>query len=323
MSLKKYRIWCSTDSKYEYRWTEGIEPTTCPENTSHTIDVSKTRIVDNRKDSLVKIDENKGGLGGFYKTKNCCLYIPTSHQITGALTAQVTAGSSLITVDQATIDAIDIDDILCLYDGTTTGLLGKTTMINRVSKEVQLSKELTQQFEVGTNIQLITTSEDFIQNIDIGVLSFSFISSEDNNGDGMDVIVYPNTVIGAVTTNVSTGSTVLDVSSTVIENINVGFWCMLDNGAIVENRGEVISVDTVNSQITVSESAVTAFPAGTYVKINIKMAEVCDIGPAGPHQEGMEKIGSSQILKDKAVRIKYHNNSGGGKKFCFYVGMLY
>jgi len=46
MNLYKYRVYCSTDSKHEYTWVDEAdgEPTTCPTNTSHTIDTSKTVI---------------------------------------------------------------------------------------------------------------------------------------------------------------------------------------------------------------------------------------------------------------------------------------
>ena len=41
----KYRVWCTTDNKYEYVWGTAV-PTTCPINTGHTIDTNKTTVVD-------------------------------------------------------------------------------------------------------------------------------------------------------------------------------------------------------------------------------------------------------------------------------------
>lgn len=48
MNLEKYRIWCSTDSQWEYIWKEEGEaaPTACPTNTAHTIDSNLTAIID-------------------------------------------------------------------------------------------------------------------------------------------------------------------------------------------------------------------------------------------------------------------------------------
>lgn len=41
----KYRLYCNTETAYVYDWAE-TEPTTCPNNTAHTIDSTKTTIVE-------------------------------------------------------------------------------------------------------------------------------------------------------------------------------------------------------------------------------------------------------------------------------------
>jgi hypothetical protein len=53
-TVNKYRVWCDTDSKYEYVWAETA-PTACPTDTGHTIDTSKTSIVESRGDDFVDI----------------------------------------------------------------------------------------------------------------------------------------------------------------------------------------------------------------------------------------------------------------------------
>jgi len=47
MSLCKYRLWCETEEAYAYEWSESL-PTTCPNNTAHTIDDDKTSVVEMR-----------------------------------------------------------------------------------------------------------------------------------------------------------------------------------------------------------------------------------------------------------------------------------
>ena len=44
-TVYKYKVWCNTDSKYIEIWAT-TEPTTCPENNTHTIDTSKTSILE-------------------------------------------------------------------------------------------------------------------------------------------------------------------------------------------------------------------------------------------------------------------------------------
>jgi hypothetical protein len=41
--VNEYRIWCSTEGDFVYDWAE-TEPTTCPNDTAHSIDSSKTTI---------------------------------------------------------------------------------------------------------------------------------------------------------------------------------------------------------------------------------------------------------------------------------------
>jgi len=47
-NLNHYRVWCNTDSKYEFVWldVDAAAPTTCPTDTGHTIDQDKTAIVE-------------------------------------------------------------------------------------------------------------------------------------------------------------------------------------------------------------------------------------------------------------------------------------
>ena len=52
--VNKYRLWCETENAYVYDWAEE-EPTTCPNNTSHTIDETKTTISDTVGDDSVSI----------------------------------------------------------------------------------------------------------------------------------------------------------------------------------------------------------------------------------------------------------------------------
>lgn len=323
-TLNKYRIWCVTDSKDEFTWAESENlPTVCPTDHAHTI--GSIRIVQTIEENLVTINEHSGGLGGYYKTKGEFMQIPANYAVAGELTASVSQNDNMITVDQATMDAVEIDNYIQLNDGTTSGILDKIIILDRTNKQITVMGSSPTTFASGTNVELVTHTVDYIQKKDIGVLSYSFISSEANNGDGMDVHVYPNEPVGIITGNVSTGDTVLNVSQTVIDNMSVGFYCRLDDGNIFECMGEVLEIDTANNQITVEKPALHNFLASspTYVKLTVRMAEVFDIGPPGPHQEGVEKIGSTIVKKNKPVRIMYNNHTGGAKRFVFYVGHLY
>lgn len=43
-TLYQYRVWCDTENAYFTTWSD-VEPTTCPNNDGHTIDTTKTTVV--------------------------------------------------------------------------------------------------------------------------------------------------------------------------------------------------------------------------------------------------------------------------------------
>jgi len=55
--LYKYRVWCDTDSQWEYLWSESeTAPTTCPADpVGHTIDSNKTSVVETTEGEAVEI----------------------------------------------------------------------------------------------------------------------------------------------------------------------------------------------------------------------------------------------------------------------------
>lgn len=53
--IGRYRVRCTTDSKYEYEWSE-TEPTVCPVNGAHTIDATQTACVETRPALLIAMD---------------------------------------------------------------------------------------------------------------------------------------------------------------------------------------------------------------------------------------------------------------------------
>jgi len=55
--VNKYRIWCETESAHVYVWAEA-EPTVCPNNNGHTIDASKTAVVDTITTTEVRLAED-------------------------------------------------------------------------------------------------------------------------------------------------------------------------------------------------------------------------------------------------------------------------
>ena len=56
MSVKKYRVYCTDESKHVTGWSEA-EPTTCFNNDTHTIDVNQTAVTDIQVASSVHLEQ--------------------------------------------------------------------------------------------------------------------------------------------------------------------------------------------------------------------------------------------------------------------------
>lgn len=327
-TIYKYRVYCNDEGSDKYSWGD-TEPTICPTNSSHTIDASKTRIVKTVKESLIKIDEGTDELSGLYRTSSYFMDIPEYKPVIGEITSAITTGDTVFDVSQGVIDNVNMDYYITANDGTTSGLLGKIFVIDDANNKIHVEGTGSpSDFSTsGTNIELNTTIREITHEYNVGVLSYSFLSDTTHHKDGAEVHVYPEKIIGALGANVSIGDTVLTVSSTVIENMKPGFMCILSAGGIDECLGLVLEVDTVNSQITVSREAVHAFSAlsPTYVKLSVIMLKAERVGTPGPHQLGMDKIGSSLVRKNEKVRVFYHNFSEpiANKDLTFFVGHLY
>ena len=65
-AIYKYRIRCLTDNKNEFIWAES-EPVLCPINTSHSIDATKTAIVEKRDNNSFEIKEEFTPTGGHFQ----------------------------------------------------------------------------------------------------------------------------------------------------------------------------------------------------------------------------------------------------------------
>jgi len=57
-TVYNWRIWCNTDSQWEYRW-DPVEPTVCPVNGAHSIDAAKTAIVETVGDDAPQTSDGK------------------------------------------------------------------------------------------------------------------------------------------------------------------------------------------------------------------------------------------------------------------------
>ena len=237
LTLYKYRVFCNDENAFQYWWLDENqpEPTTCPNDSGHTINTALTKIVGVRDPEEIQIKQE---------------VIPTGQN----------------------------------YQWDT------------------------QAFDALANS---TSTHTFSYDIDVSVLEAQFISATIHKGDKWSWVIAENTTVGALTADVSISDTVLNVSSTVVENIKVGFYINLFDGVNTEDLGRVTAVDTDASTVTVSTASTQAFAAATptFVQMSIYFMKDVEIGEPWMYIYGEGKIQSSYVPAGTTVKVIYTNMS--------------
>lgn len=274
-TLYKYRIYCITDSKYEYVWAETT-PTTCPTNTADTIDSSSITIVETREPDETRIKEEIIPTGGHFATTT--LKINATKNTTTTVTKTFPFPISALSVEFVTTTD-HMEDTLNL-------VIGKDTIIGNIVANVSpatawVSQNYTEGQTVTYNSKVYTC-----------IL---------------------NTVSNEVPTNTTywQHGLRLAVSQTVIDNTAAGYYIKLDDFTNNDDTERVVRVDTTNNYIYVETNVTNSYLAATptYVRQSVYSVKEYDIGHPWEHEIGATKIGGSYVPANVDVTIEYTNNS--------------
>lgn len=182
----KYRIWCDTDSKWEYAWAES-ELTTCPVNTSHAIDVNKTSVVDSVIEDTVTVREENVPTGGHYQASSyripvasgmgmttkdisfphpvCMLaaewtntssmrddeieFVVAPNTIVGAMASGIASGVSVLPVQQSVIDNMKVGYCADLYSASGVMDCGRVLAVNNNDNTITMEYPTNQPFSAA------------------------------------------------------------------------------------------------------------------------------------------------------------------------------
>lgn len=166
---------------------------------------------------------------------------------------------------------------------------------------------------------------DFSFNYPISLMSMEYVPEASMDGDYFDATVGPETIIGTITSDVTASDTVINVSQTVLDNIQIGYLVHLDDLTNKDALTEVTAIDKVAGTITVATGAVNGFAAATptYVKQTVLMAKNIRLSGTVRIELGSTKIGGSFLPANTAIRITYNNISGTAKTFAAIAEYLY
>ncbi len=274
-TLYKYRIYCITDSKYEYIWAE-TEPTTCPTNTAHTIDSNSITIVETREPEEIKIKEEITPTGAHF----------------AATTIKINAIQNTITSSTISfpfpISALSIEFVTTTdhYEDIINMVTGKDTIIGNIVANVSPATAWTS--------QNYTEGQTVTYNSKVYTCILNTVSNE----------------VPTDTTYWQHGLRV-PVSQSVIDNTSIGYFIKLDDLTNNDDTERIIKIDTTNNYIYVEINPTNSYLAATptYIRQSVYTIRNYDIGPAWEHEIGASKIGGSYIPANVLVTIEYDNKS--------------
>jgi hypothetical protein len=123
MNINQYKVWCNTDSKWEYVWLEDT-PTVCPSNIGHTIDTAKTAILKTVSEDLVHISNAEDEFGRpFVRTESRDNHDTTYFTTQGDKWISVSGEAVGIgdgTTSAFSLDNMEVRNVSAYVDGTYT-----------------------------------------------------------------------------------------------------------------------------------------------------------------------------------------------------------
>ncbi len=274
-TIYKYRVYCSTDSKYEYVWSETL-PTTCPTNTAHTIDSNNVSIIEINDPDTIKIKEES---------------IPTGAHFS-ATTIKINAIKNTVTSTTISfpfpISALSVEFVTTSdhYEDCINMAVGKDTIIGGITANVSPA--------LAWVSQNYTEGQTATYNSKVYTCILNTVSSE----------------VPTNTTYWQHGLRV-PVSQDVIDYTAIGYYIKLDDTTNNDDTERVIKVDTTNNYIYVETNPSNSYLAATptYVRQTVYTIKNYDIGPAWEHEIGVSKIGGSYIPANVLITVDYDNKS--------------
>lgn len=274
-TLYKYRIYCVTDSTYEYVWAEE-EPTTCPTNTAHTIDTTSITIVEVKEPNEIKVQEETVPTGAHYAIET--VQLDSIKNSTTSTTQSFGFPISALSINFVTDSSHYLDEITLTID--------KDRIIGAITNVLSpASTWVSQNYIEGNTVEYSSKLYTCIL----------------------------DTVSNEVPTNMTywKRGLQLPVSSTVTSNTAIGFYITVDDFTNADQVGRVLSIDDTNGYIYVDTNLTNSFSPATptYIRQNICPLKNYIIGPPWHYSIGKAKIGGSNIPSDIVVTIEYTNKS--------------
>jgi len=167
--------------------------------------------------------------------------------------------------------------------------------------------------------------KDFSFPFPIALFSAEWINHTACDGDFFNVDISPDTIVGTITSDVSASDTVLNVSSTVTDNMKVGFRVQVNEGANTDDLGRCIAVDAGAGTITIETAATQAFTAAgpSYVLMSVRMVDNLTLSATSRMELGKDVIGGTYLPANAVIRVGYYPKDTTDKTFSVVIEYKY
>lgn len=201
------------------------------------------------------------------------------------------------------------------------------TIVQNSVNIIQSSGDTGNNYRVESRKLVIPANSELIQEYTwqypIDVMTINWYADTSNLGDVINGYMAPNTTIGAITSNVSSGATLIHVSSTVLSYIKIGYELNITNGVNINIfMGQVKAIDKVNNTLLCTIPASGSINAPAYVQMTIHNIYEVYLVP-GITNLANKRVTSSALPKNTIAKLKYTNNGNTEKTFLMYFEFMY
>lgn len=203
-NVYKYRIYCNTEAQNVYEWAE-TEPTTCPNNTAHDVNLNSISIMDQQGPSLFTIKEETTPTGGHYRAETRKINADAGPNVTtsmeyswpfdisvlaiyllpdattaddiltvtigpdmvyGVVPQDITAGSTVIPVSASVMSNIKKGYYVTIDDGTNSDAVGRVIAVNTADSTITVETPTAHAFD-SANLVLVKVSVRPVDNLEL------------------------------------------------------------------------------------------------------------------------------------------------------------
>ena len=225
-----------------------------------------------------------------------------------------------------------IQPTVCPNDNTHTINSNSITIIEKISRQnvsiIQSEPGFTNGFYKveGWSFNIPANSSaynDISWSYNIAVMTINLLPSSDNIGDTVNAYAGPDTIIGINTQTLNQNVSVINVNSTVLENIRHGYTVSVVNNSQNINMGECISIDIENSRITCNTTSSESIVPGAYIKVSRNVIKNITFTTNNIVNLANKNVSSTAFPANTVARMHYTNNSNTAKTFFYCAEYAY